>query len=311
MRFTSQRGAALLMAILTVALIATVASALVAEHGAAVEQLSGRSDQAQARWLARGAVDWARNVLEFDLKRARSSASDHFGEEWAIRVPATPVDEGDVSGEIEDLTGRFNINSLTNGGLADPAMQAVFQRLLETMRVPTRQAQQLVDTITDWVDTDTTPAANGAELAEYVAAKQKELPPNAAIIHINELLAVRGMTPELLELLRPHIAALPPGANRINVNTATAEVLAAYIQNLPLGTAQQIVTNRKTSVFASVSDFVKLLPQSSSYNASHLGVLSYYFLATGRARWGDATTNMQVLLFRNGKRPDILRETIL
>ncbi|GAA5159817.1 type II secretion system minor pseudopilin GspK [Viridibacterium curvum] len=299
------------MAILTVALVAAVASAVIAEHGSAVEQLSGRSDQAQARWLARGAVDWARNVLEFDLKRARTSGSDHFGEEWAIRVPATPVDEGDVSGEIEDQSGRFNINSLTDNGVADTATQAIFQRLLETLRWQPRDAQMLVDAITDWIDTDSNPASNGAERDWYTNAKQKVMPPNAPIISIKELLAVRGMTNELLEQLRPHITALPPSARTINVNTASAEVLAAYVEKLPLATAQQIANSRKTLVFGGVDEFTKLLPTTSSYNASLLSVRSYYFLATGRARWGDATTHMQVLLFRNGKRPDILRETLL
>ncbi|MFT3737087.1 MAG: type II secretion system minor pseudopilin GspK [Rhodocyclaceae bacterium] len=311
MRSTRQSGAALLMAILTVALVAAVASAVIAEHGGAVEQLSGRSDQAQARWLARGAVDWARNVLEFDLKRARTSGSDHFGEEWAIRVPATPVNEGDVSGEIDDLSGHFNINSLTENGVADSGSQAILQRLLETLRMPPRDAQMLVNAITDWIDTDDAPANYGAEVDWYTNAKQKIRPPNAPIISINELLAVRGMTNELLEQLRPHIAALPPAARTINVNTASAEVLAAYIDKLPLATAQQIANSRKTLVFSTVGDFTKLLPPSSSYNASQFSVLSYYFLATGRARWGDATTHMQVLLFRNGKRPDILRETLL
>jgi general secretion pathway protein K len=305
-----QRGAAVLMAILTVALIALISSAIVAEHGAAIEQLGGRSDQAQARWLARAAGDWIRNVLEFDQKRTGNV--DHLREEWSIPVSNLPIDEeGVVSGEIIDQSGRFNINTLVVQGVRDATQQAIFERLLEALDVSPKQAESLVDAITDWIDTDSEPLARGAESAWYAGQQQKIMPPNAPIISIKELLSVSGMTPQLLERLRPHIAALPADATRININTASAEVLSAFVSNLSLATARQIVLTRANKYFRSVADFTGQLPASSSYNAAQFDVQSLYFMATGRARWGDATAHMQILLRRNLPRPDIIYETIL
>ncbi|HSD38386.1 MAG TPA: type II secretion system minor pseudopilin GspK [Rhodocyclaceae bacterium] len=313
-----QCGAAILMAILAVALVAAVASAIVAEHGAAIEQLSGRSDQAQARWLARGAVDWARNVLQFtklrgqrELKTGNVDTLTGKWGEWAIDVPPTPVDEGELSGKIEEQSSRFNINKLVNLGAVDASQQAIFLRLLINVGLSASTADALSDAIIDWLDVDDTPRPRGAESGWYASRQQVILPPQAPLLSINELLAVRGMTPELLERLRPHIAALPSDADRINVNIATAEVLAAYIDKLPLAQAGKLVLDRQQSYFTTVADFTARLPAGTSYNAAQLDVQSRYFQATGRAHWGEASTHMQVLLRRDQGRPEIIRETIL
>lgn len=311
-----QAGAAIIMAILAVALVAAIASTVVAEHGASVEQLGGRADQAQARWLARGAVDWARNVLQYEKIRGdRDNSTGNFDslkEEWATRVPPTPVDEGELSGEIEEMTSRFNINLLvTQAGVLDPAQQAIFLRLLQNLGFAPDAATALSDAIIDWIDADDRPQPQGAETGWYSLQKQMILPPQAPLLSVNELLSVRGMTQDLLTRLRPHISTLPRDATRINVNIASAEVLAAYIPTLGLSGASKIVIDRDQAPFRTVADFTKRLPQNASYNAAQLDVQSYYFLATGRAKWGDAVTNMQVLLRRVQGRPDIINETIL
>ena len=122
----AERGAAVVTALLTVALVAGLASALVADYGAGLESLAGRRDQAQARWLARGAVDWGRNVLADDRRRTRV---DHLGETWAIRVPPMAVEEGEVGGELQDLSGLFNVNNLAPAGEASEANAEAFVRL--------------------------------------------------------------------------------------------------------------------------------------------------------------------------------------
>jgi len=308
------RGAALLMAILTVALIASVSSAIIAEHSAAIEQLGGRSDQAQARWLTRASVDWARNVLEWWMRRYGSKTIDTPESEWATKVPPMPIDEGEVSGEMVDLSSRFNINSLVKNGIANPGQQTIFLRLLDNLGIPASQAQSLSAAITDWIDTDENTSTLGAETNWYTTNGRTVYPPQAPLIDINELLAVRGMSSELLERLRPYITALPDNATTINVNIASAEVIAAFVGNLPLAQARTIVSNRQGNYFQDVSTFIGLLPQGSQYNTTQFDVKSQYFLVTGRAHWGDATAYSQVLLYREGvnnPRPVVVRETIL
>ena len=120
-RAHAQRGAAVILVLLTVALVAGLAAASVGDLGVAMDQVTGRHDQAQARQLARGAVDWARNVLAED---ARSSSVDHLGEAWATKVPPTPVEEGEVSGELQELSGRLNLNNLVRADGSSGATRA-------------------------------------------------------------------------------------------------------------------------------------------------------------------------------------------
>ena len=159
-----QKGAAVILALLTVALVAGLAAASVGDLGVAMDQVAGRHDQAQARQLARGAVDWARNVLSED---ARTSQVDHLGEAWAVKVPPTPVEEGEVSGELQELSGRLNLNNLASDG-ADIIEVERFQRLLSLVGVADADALNLTAALLDWLDADDTPRLPGG--AEGVEA---------------------------------------------------------------------------------------------------------------------------------------------
>ncbi|HEX5125673.1 MAG TPA: type II secretion system minor pseudopilin GspK [Rhodocyclaceae bacterium] len=309
----SNRGGAIIMAMLTVALVAGIATAIVADYGNAVSHLSGRHDQAQARWLARGAVDWARNVLEADYIRAGANKVDHLGEDWAIKVPPTPIEEGEVSGELEEQSGRFNLNSLVGSdGKVNAPQVRIFLRLLAALGYSSQQSKAIAAPIIDWIDSDDVPTGSaGAESGWYRSESKGSLPPQAPMLDLNELINVRGFDAALIERLRPHVTVLPFDETRINVNTASAEVLMAYIPNLTLSQTQVLVANRAHSFFTSIDNFSQQLPGKTELDDDRLVVTSTYFLATGRARWGDAVTRMQVLLRRDQARPDILWQKIL
>ncbi|GAA5180227.1 type II secretion system minor pseudopilin GspK [Niveibacterium umoris] len=299
------------MAMLTVALVAAIAASVVAAFGFAVESLSGRHDLAQARWLARGAVDWARNVLADD---ARTNGNvDHFGEAWAVKVPPTPVDEGEVSGEIEDLSGRFNLNNLAPNGVTDKDAVKEFALLLENVGLNATQAALLSVVLAQWIDNaveDPSAYPPGPDGSSTVK------PLNAPLVSVDELSNVPGFDATTIERLRPFVTALPasPSRTMINVNTASAEVLSATIARLSLSAARALVTGRNTAWFKDIADF-----ESRSYltvDHQRFGCKSYYFLASGRAHFGGATTRMQVLLARGvnaatGNWPEIIWQKIL
>ncbi len=75
------RGAALLAALLTVALVATLASAGLWQQWRAIEVETAERQRAQSVWVLVGALDWARLVLHED---ARAGTVDHLAEPWAI-----------------------------------------------------------------------------------------------------------------------------------------------------------------------------------------------------------------------------------
>jgi len=293
----AERGVAVIMAMLTVALVAALAASVVAAYGFAVENVSGRHDLAEARWLARGAVDWARNVLADDKRRTRQ---DHFGEPWAIKIPPTPVDEGEVGGEIEELSGRFNINDLAPNGTADPQAQQAFERLLTLTDVPQQKAKELALVATAWVDFDQeTPKGLNSDLSKA---------PNAPLVTIDELLDAPGFDASLIERLRPLVTAVSAGS-KLNLNTVSAEVMCAWFPTLSLDGARAIIAARGTAYYLDVTGFNTVTGLQAP--ANRFDVQSRFFLVVGRARFGSATTRMQVLLDRNSNWPDIVWQRIL
>ena len=311
----AQRGAAVILALLTVALVAGLAAASVGDLGVAMDQVTGRHDQAQARQLARGAVDWARNVLAED---ARSSSVDHLGEAWATKVPPTPVEEGEVSGELQELSGRLNLNNLVRADgssgstSADIVEVEQFQRLLGLLGTGQSEAGSLTTALLDWLDSDDTPRLpGGAESTWYGAQTPPRRAANAPLVAVSELLQVRGFTPQLVARLTPFVATLPVGST-VNVNTAPAEVLAAVVPGLSLDAARVLVVQRSRAWFKDLADFKARLPsQELQPDITRLATTSRHFLATGRARFGVSMVRMEVLLDRSQNWPTVVWQKLL
>lgn len=304
-----QKGAAVILALLTVTLVAGLAAAAVGDLGVAMDRIIGRHDQAQARQLARGTVDWARNVLAED---ARTTQVDHLGESWAVKVPPTPVEEGEVSGELQDLSGRINLNNLVQ---ADVLEVQQFQRLLGFVGIGGGEALTLTDALRDWLDADDEPRLpGGAESSWYSAQTPARRPANGPLVAISELTQIRGFTPDLVARLTPFVATLPSGTSKtkINVNTAPAEVLAAAVEGLSLDAARVLIVQRNRAWFLSAEDFKARLPALEvTPDTTTLATSSTYFLATGRARFGVSTVRMEVLLDRSQNWPTIVWQKLL
>lgn len=305
------RGAALIAALTTVALATLLATQLITAQGEAIENLIGRRDLAQARWLARGAADWARAILNED---ANHSGIDHRGESWAIKVPPIPIKsgksqdvaEGELSGEIAELDGRFNLNRLILSGAAGQTQVDVFVRLLVALGTSADDADRLALAVADWVDADTLTRNGAAELAFYGVAFD-----NQPLLGVGSLLGIPGFTPALVARLQPFVSALPPG-QPLNLNTAPAEVLAAELPALGLAAAQRVVAQRERAPFLDVANFNARIIGAGAGTAC-CGVVSKFFLVTTRASYGESVVQLRTLLYRGtpDQWPDILWQQTL
>ena len=113
--YRSQRGAALIIAMLVFALSATLLVALQREFSLALQRGTHQLFSEQAWAYLIGAEELAKLALQTDtLLDARSAtAADHLGELWA--QPATPYPlaaGGWMTGQLTDLQGRINLNML-------------------------------------------------------------------------------------------------------------------------------------------------------------------------------------------------------
>jgi general secretion pathway protein K len=290
--------------LLIVAMATVIAAFMAQQQGFWQREYENGRDRAQSRRIAQAGVDWARAVLADD---AVNNRHDHPGEMWAMRLPAIPVEDGEVLGLIVDQQGLFNLNNLVLNGKVSATDLARLQRLLSALGLPPEQALALAD----WMDADNVPMENGgAEDGYYLELPKPYRAANRQLSELSELLWVQGFDAQTIKRLSGFVAVLPE-RTQINVNFAQAEVMAAVINGLSLQDARQIVTERKGNPFKTVADFQQKLPPNVGQDAmGELTVGSRYFLVEGHAVQGQGEFFAQALLVRNSIWANVVRQSV-
>jgi general secretion pathway protein K len=296
-----QRGAAIIVAMLIMALASAAAIAALQQQDLALRQLTTARDYEQATWVLKGGAQWARSILYQD---GRISAVDHGGELWASGLPRTDIEQGTVSGEIMDQQGLFNVNNLALEDRASARDIEMFRRLLEAIGLNA----DLAEAIADWIDADdeALPAA-GAEDDYYLRLPSPYRAANQPVVELSELLRVRGMDEASLARLRGFATALPR-RTPVNVNLAPPELLLVMVPGLTSEEARALASTRVQAPFRSLEEFEKRLPRRGmKWIEGTLSVGSSYFAVRGRATVGKADVRMEALLQRErGAMPVVL-----
>jgi general secretion pathway protein K len=291
-----QRGVAVVLALLVVALAASTATSLLWAESLWLRQVENLTARAQADAVAHAATQWAAAILAAD-----DPAVDHLAETWARRLPPIPAEGASLAGAIADEQSKFNVNNLVRGAAPSPADVALLQRLLDRLGLPAA----LADAIVDWIDPDdavTQPA--GAEDLDYLGREPAYRAPNRALADIGELARVKGMTPEALARLAPHLTALPE-ETAVNVNTASATVLAALVPALSAADAARLVETRAQTPFRSTEDFARALPTTGPATGP-IDVKSRFFSAEATVRVGRVAAGYRALIERGERGQSVI-----
>lgn len=303
MKARQQRGVALVMAVLIVAL-ATILAAEVGFRGYLEQRRTVNAFSLdQSFEIAMGGEAWASDALRRDRMQGGKNTDD-FTEEWATPIPPIPLEDvgGEFEGQLEDLQGRFNLNSLVtvdNAGVSQIDQQAVerFQRLLELLELEPKWAS----IIADWIDSDNNAASpDGAEDSVYTNLDPPYRTANMPITRASELLALPEFGPERYRKLAPFVTALP-GKTGINICTASPELLDALVGGNREFTLsrENVKQTRAQRCFPSKTEFEGPL---SSEQKEQLGELivesSDYFLATIWVTLGTQRFTLYSLLYR-------------
>jgi general secretion pathway protein K len=305
-----QRGVALITAVLIVAL-ATVLAVAVAHRGYLDQRRTATGFALdQAYEVALGGEAWAADALSRDAKQGGGAKkTDDFTEEWATPIPPIPIESGDTAigefeGVLEDMQGRFNLNSLVvfeNGKylVHQPAVDQL-TRLLDLLDMEDKWAP----IIADWLDSDTNEGfPSGAEDSAYTSLTPSYRPANMPITRVSELLSLQDFGLERYRRLEPFVTALPIGTP-INLCTAPAEVLDALVDGqVEYTNARDNMTDlRKQRCFPNLDDFK---PQIESIAADErqaftetIGEQSSYFRSTIWVTIGTTQFTLYSLLHR-------------
>jgi general secretion pathway protein K len=262
---------------------------------------------------------------------AKTRLSDFLGQIGEVRAEEGAATY--LSGSIEDAQAKFNLRNL----VASPApgviqlsaeQTAAYQRLLISLglsgqlaKVTALQVRASLSQSATRFQTGTT--ANGATSASGVPAvgggdttggsftnqpgiggEDGDNPKVAPLLmtSVDSLLDIPGYTPEMVARLRPFVTVLPT-TTAINMNTASAEVIAAAVPGMSLSQAQALVARRQTVFFRNVGDVQLALTaagvQSVSIDPNQFDVNSSYFVVHGNVQHERAVVDRTTLVYRD------------
>jgi type II secretory pathway component PulK len=214
------RGAALMAVLWLIAILALACMATLRVITFDMEIASAKVHGSRARQVAEMGIAIGSNPVVKRSDPMLRHMDEETGEGYEVRV----ISEG----------GRFNINSII---LQDD--KALLRSMFVNWGLDLDVAQEVVDALGDWVDTDDNEALHGAEKKYYEKEGRINQPFNRPFYDINEVSLVRGM--DLVEAVRPDwrnwFTIWSGGA--LDLNEASAELIAAAAE-IPVDQADVI-----------------------------------------------------------------------
>lgn len=300
-----QRGIALITILVMVALASIIAATIVKRQYLTADNTAYLMRQNQALQYSKSAEYFLSELLVQDAKN--SPEADYLQETWAQPLPPFPVDGGVVSGRVEDLSGKFNLNSLLKAnGEPNEKTRKIFENLLVRVGLPAELSQSVID----WQDPDDqTSGSMGAESQYYQGLGQSYLPPSRMFSHIDELKLVRGFEGANYNRIAAYISALPVIDSKININTAPALILASLDKSLDVNAVQQMLKAKQAkfehfSTLAGLLDqdlFSRLSPESKTLANDVFDVKSAFFKAQIEVVFGERKRQMSSYLMRKNQ----------
>ncbi|NPC57976.1 type II secretion system minor pseudopilin GspK [Caenimonas soli] len=294
------RGAALLTAMLTVALVATFAAAALWQQWRSIEVETAERARVQSAWILTGALDWARLILREDR-----NGIDHLGEPWAVPLQEARLSsflaadrntttesgpevlEAFLSGQVIDLQSLLNVNNLleADGKLSKEGLES-FERLFEVLGLPQAELERMAENLR--FASDTSAGNRSSPMAPLRPQRVAQL-------------VWLGLSAQTVATLQPYITILP-GRTPVNLNTASAEVIYASAHQLSMADAQVLVAERERAPFKTNSDAYKLLPGGAPVLAQgqfDVGVASRFFEIRARLRLDELVVEERSVLQRS------------
>ncbi len=188
--------------------------------------------------------------------------------EWVTdgREYSLAYEGGDCAIRATGEAGKVNINTVS---------EALLRKIVTNLGVEGEKRDIIVDSILDWRDPDDLFRVNGAENDYYRSLKEPYDCKNGNLDSIEELLLVRGVTPELFygkKLERKegeekseaiglkHLFSIYAAGEQIDINSASLPVLRIVL-GVPSEAARQIVKAREEKAFESQQDLLLRVPE--------------------------------------------------
>jgi general secretion pathway protein K len=279
----NQRGVALILVLWVFIFLFVVAfdfSASVREEATAAQRFS---DETQGYYLAlagfeRGLYDFLHQQPSGVKQPQDAKKSDLFG--CNNSSPEEKFGGGVYRFRLIDEGGKINLNRVN---------EDMLRRIFTNLEIDNARRDILVDSIMDWRDPDDLHRTNGAENDYYQALSPAYTAKNGPLDSVEDLLWIRGMTPELFfgygettdapagdqqPIALKDIFTVDSPIDRVNLRTASAEVIHA-VMGISLEKSRKFIEERCKSLGEkALADYLPLLGLGSGDPALQLFVFT-------------------------------------
>ena len=337
-RFVAQphkaRGVALISILLVVVIATVLGVKMTTEQHFSINRARNYFDQGKVHQYALGGEELARQILYKDF--TDNPQKDVLTEAWASPELKFEFEDGEIEMSIEDLQGKFNLNSLidapsaqfsrrVNGnrpdiendqtadnarrnstenssGVVNAASAALAMKRFRSLLNQQGIDPVFADRIRDWIDNNQDVTQLGAEDFDYLGLERPYRTGDTPMFDLTELFLVLDIDARTFSMLEPLVTTLPAGVSLINVNTAPSGVIQAIAGSaLSPELAENFTVNRnEREGFDSVESFLQddsLAGQGISPDG--LSVQSGFFKVSVRARVDDRFGYLTSIIQRN------------
>jgi type II secretory pathway component PulK len=253
-RARDERGVVLLLVMVLVVVAISTAYAL--SKTAMLEVMSTRQylQHARATLLARSGIALGVRTLQDDLLEGTDTtrAVESDLDAWALLSKQEIALPGDafLRVKVTDVGGKLNLNALVDrdgkriGETSKAFLKAALAHIADSAPAfkgsssyGDEDVDDLADALLDWIDKDDETRVGTPEEEYYVGIKKAAAAPlNRPVFSIDELAAVPGLDPLMLEALKAYFTTYPmfppPDGGGANLNTAPAHVLGMIYHGL-------------------------------------------------------------------------------
>lgn len=279
--FGNSKGVALIMALWVVTILSVVVLEFCFAMRTEVNVARNYKEEFQLSAMAEGGVQ--RGIIELiyrhdqgvQQKRKTLAYQELPPEkkEWIMdgRPYSLSFDQGTCDVMVMSEGGKINLNMVPEASL---------RKIIAQFGLEGETRDVIVDSILDWRDPDDFYRVNGAENDYYQSLKEPYQCKNGNFDSIEELLLVKGVTPELFHGrkavkteegeaqegrigLKEIFSIYAPGA-QIDMNSATAVALRGIL-GIPKEVAEKIVKEREEKKFDDLRDLTTRVPEVASF----------------------------------------------
>ncbi|MGZ3567244.1 MAG: general secretion pathway protein GspK [Thermodesulfobacteriota bacterium] len=307
----SRRGVALIMVLWVITILSVIALEFCFAMRTEVNITKNFKEEVQLYAIAEGG--FYRAIAELIFKHDPRIQQMRKGlkveeippekKEWVTdgRLYSLPSDQGVNEIRIMGEAGKVNINTVS---------EKTLRSILTQLGLEGETKDIVADSILDWRDADDFTHLNGAENDYYQSLKEPYRCKNANLDSIEELLLVRGVTPELFYGRKPikkeeegqpvdriglkDIFSIYSIGEQIDMNCATLPVLRVVL-GIPKEIAQRVVKAREEKTFESQPDLLQRVPELTSFMAEKATLMTYqstvpYYTIESRGKSKDQTS---------------------